>query len=163
MKEGAEKVELKIQAKVESLKNANEGDKGMRKCSFRLAILFFLPRLDKTNGFTCLICCFEFIHLFRFSKCCVKKTQLQFYLSCNMGISICFFFSRKHTIIHYLCFTINELVFSRCSSIFGMHSCMMDMQRMMGMRHKRMNDRVVHCSTTKSMQEPSMRVPNMRN
>lgn len=28
MKEGAEKVELKIQAKVESLKNANEGDKG---------------------------------------------------------------------------------------------------------------------------------------
>lgn len=28
MKEGAEKVELKIQAKVESLKHANEGDKG---------------------------------------------------------------------------------------------------------------------------------------
>lgn len=28
MKEGAEKVELKIQAKVESLKHANEGEKG---------------------------------------------------------------------------------------------------------------------------------------
>lgn len=28
MKEGAENVERKIQAKVESLKNANEGDKG---------------------------------------------------------------------------------------------------------------------------------------
>lgn len=28
MKEGAEKVELKIQAKVESLKNANDGEKG---------------------------------------------------------------------------------------------------------------------------------------
>lgn len=31
MKEGAEKVELKIQAKVESLKTANEGDKGKKK------------------------------------------------------------------------------------------------------------------------------------
>lgn len=31
MKEGAEKVELKIQAKVESLKNVNEGEKGKKK------------------------------------------------------------------------------------------------------------------------------------
>lgn len=38
MKEGAEKVELKIQAKVESLKHANEGDKGMLTLLFGLAI-----------------------------------------------------------------------------------------------------------------------------
>lgn len=43
MKEGAENVERKIQAKVESLKNANEGDKGEWKTYFfihRIQILF---------------------------------------------------------------------------------------------------------------------------
>lgn len=40
MKEGAEKVELKIQAKVESLKTANEGDKGIR-----MHVIYFCFRL----------------------------------------------------------------------------------------------------------------------
>lgn len=48
MKEGAEKVELKIQAKVESLKHANEGDKGMQMVEifvslFRFVLLFQFP------------------------------------------------------------------------------------------------------------------------
>lgn len=49
MKEGAEKVELKIQAKVESLKNANEGDKGKKKiankiktCNSLLCLVYLL-------------------------------------------------------------------------------------------------------------------------
>lgn len=42
MKEGAEKVELKIQAKVESLKTANEGDKGIYK---GMHVIYFCFRL----------------------------------------------------------------------------------------------------------------------
>lgn len=40
MKEGAEKVELKIQAKVESLKTANEGDKGNKEDTYIAVLLF---------------------------------------------------------------------------------------------------------------------------
>lgn len=39
MKEGAENVEKKIQAKVESLKNVNEGTKGTNFCLERLTII----------------------------------------------------------------------------------------------------------------------------
>lgn len=45
MKEGAENVERKIQAKVESLKNVNEGDKGKIMKQNYLS-LFFLNSID---------------------------------------------------------------------------------------------------------------------
>lgn len=44
MKEGAEKVELKIQAKVESLKHANEGDKGTQWLNLSLCFASFLSK-----------------------------------------------------------------------------------------------------------------------
>lgn len=58
MKEGAEKVELKIQAKVESFKNVNEGEKG--------------DETEKKN---------HFLFLFSsFSSCQSKKTFLIFFI-----------------------------------------------------------------------------------
>lgn len=57
MKEGAEKVELKIQAKVESLKNVNEGDKGKVYCLF-----------DIVNRFNCKALFFSFYSHFEISK-----------------------------------------------------------------------------------------------
>lgn len=51
MKEGAEKVELKIQAKVESLKHANEGDKGTQMVVNFVSLCFdqFSPLALKVN------------------------------------------------------------------------------------------------------------------
>lgn len=45
MKEGAENVERKIQAKVESLKNANEADKGEQKKGYVVFIRFLFLSL----------------------------------------------------------------------------------------------------------------------
>lgn len=67
MKEGAEKVELKIQAKVESLKHANEGDKGT-KSFFRSNFVNAKLQRKKNCGFFFLFLFHSFIYFhFKFA------------------------------------------------------------------------------------------------
>lgn len=68
MKEGAEKVELKIQAKVESLKHANEGEKGTKTIDLVFAIFF--SKKKRTVAFV------SIIRLFSFRNCLTKPRFL---------------------------------------------------------------------------------------
>lgn len=69
MKEGAENVERKIQAKVESLKNANEADKGEQEKAilFSLGLFFFIYEIG-CAGYIVLLHRFELVTLL-FTEC----------------------------------------------------------------------------------------------
>lgn len=71
MKEGAEKVELKIQAKVESLKHANEGDKGTKTIDSVFAFSIFSLKQKKT-----IVAFVSIIRLFSFWNCLTKSLFL---------------------------------------------------------------------------------------
>lgn len=131
MKEGAEKVELKIQAKVESLKHANEGDKGTE-----VRPIFKLKKKKKIS-----IDSFQLVVYFHFKI--ALKTHYIFFSFFWFVINMCEFRSKKKKNDDCCCSVImNRLCrFVRFLFIFEMRSC--SMMDTMGMS-KRMNGRMVN-------------------